>query len=298
MPRRVTTTIASLATAALAGVALTSAPATAAPTATTGVPGVPYSCQASLRAYSSTGSLAWYEYSKGTAKSLRVGKNSLGWQPTAAQQLGAGGDPTSFFSTEVATSKGGKLMQIRQNGKLSNGAWSVTQSATTLRSSGWTGTRALVASYGSYLYRLHGSTLTRYKQGASADGKLTLSAGTRVGTNWGGVRSMVYERTGVVSGRTIDVFLANDTSGRLVEYRIPRTEPAKWTRTVLRSTGFKSVRALTTSPCGSSGRAIGAITDTDTMYVWYDPKVSDLKGGDIRGGWTGKRGFSRAAFGQ
>ena len=104
MPRRVTTTIASLATAALAGVALTSAPATAAPTATTGAPGVPYSCQASLRAYSSTGSLAWYEYSKGIAKSVRVGKNSLGWQPTAAQQVGAGPVPGPWSRAPAGTS--------------------------------------------------------------------------------------------------------------------------------------------------------------------------------------------------
>lgn len=287
-----------LSTLAAAALVATGTSAAAAPTAATAVPGVPTSCQASLRAYSPGGALAWYEYTKGAARSVAVGKNSLGWQPTAAQQVGAAGDDTSFSSTEMATTKGGKLMQIQQKGKLSGGKWSVTQSATTLKSSGWTGTRALVASYGSYVYRLHGSTLTRYKLGAWVDGKVTLSAGTRVGTNWGGVRSMVYERTGTVSGRTIDVFLANDTSGRLVEYRVPRSAPSSWTRTVLRTSGFKSTRALTTSPCGTGGRIIGAITDTNTMYAYYDPKVSDLKGSDIKGGYTGKGGFSYAAFGQ
>lgn len=301
MPRRVTTTIASLSVAALGAAVLTSTASTAsaAPSgaaATSAVPGVPISCSANFQAYSAPGSLYWYEYRNGRATSTRVSSNTLGWQPTAHQQLGAAGDDTGFFSAELATSKGGKLMQIRRDGKLVNGKWSVSQQAQTLKSSGWTGTRALAN--GPRLYRLHGSTLTRYTVSGPTFPKATVSGAIRVGTGFGGVRTLVFDRSGVSNGKTIDVFLATDRSGRLLEYRFERTAPTRWTTKVLKSSGFANVRALTTAPCGSKGRSIGTITDNDTMRVYYDATSTDSSGADIKGGWTGKGGLTLPAFGQ
>lgn len=302
MPRRVTT-IASLATAALAGAALAAAPAGATPTSSSGntstaaVPGVPLSCMAVFQAYSAPGSLYWYEYRNGRATSTRVSSNALGWQPTSNQQLGAAGDGgTSFFSSELATSKGGKLMQIRRDGKMVDGAWSVSQQAQTLQSSGWSGTRALAN--GPRLYRLHGSTLTRYTLGSQVLPKASVSGAVKVGSRFGGVRTLVYERSGVNNGKTIDVFLATDTSGRLLEYRFERTAPTRWTTKVLKSSGFANVPALTTAPCGTKGRTIGTITDSNAMRVYYDANRSDSRGSDIKGGWTGKSGLTLPAFGQ
>lgn len=284
--------------AALAVAALTCTTAAVAATpASAAAPNVPTSCRAHWGASTSTGAYYWYTYANQRATATRVSTNRIGWRPTAEVQVGAYGDTGSFTNEQVATSQGGKLMTITRKGVERNGVWAVSQSTRTVKSSGWTGTRAL-ATDGRYLYRLHGGYLTRYPISWTSTGSLKVGSATRIGSGYGNMRSIVYERSGTVSGKTIDVLLHNVSSGALRELRVPRSAPTQRTYATLRWTGFQNFRSLTTAPCGSKGRSIGGLTDGDRMYVYYDPTAADSRGTDIRGGWTGKGGFALQAYGQ
>ena len=106
------------------------------------------------------------------------------------------------------------------------------------------------------------------------------------------MRSIIYWRKASTSTGQVDVVLANDTSGRLVDYRIPHSSPTKGTSTTLNTSGSQYYRALTISSFGTRGRTIGGITDGGRIFVYYDANRS---GSDIKGGNTG---LNLPAFGQ
>lgn len=289
MPGHASKVLAVLATGGVAAAGMVAA----SPAASAAAPDVPKSCSAHWKVWSPGGAHYWYEYKQRSARANLVGTNSLGWQPTAYSVYGAAGDPVSFENSAYATTKGGRLKVLMTKGVRKNWKWSVRQSTKDIASTGWSGTRSL-ASAGRYVYRLHGAYLTRYTVGGTSV-RPTLTKPVRVGSNWGSVRSFTYERT---SGGNLDVLLANDKHGRLLEYRLPHATPAKWDHRVLKSSGYQNFRSISTSECGTRGRAIGGLTDANRMYVYYDKTRWDGSGGDIKGGWTGRGGFSRAAFGQ
>lgn len=288
MPRRTSQVLASLAAGGVAAAGLVAT----APTASAAAPNVPKSCSAFWKVWSPGGAHYQYSYQQGTARADLVSTNSLGWQPTAYSVYGAAGDPVSYENSAWATTKGGRLKVIQTKGVRKNWKWSVRQSTQEIASTGWSGTRALATSQ-RYVYRLHGAYLTRYTIGGTGP-KPALTNPVRIGSNWGSVRSISFART---SGGNLDVVLGNGTSGRLLEYRLPHATPTAWGHRVLKSTGYQNFRSITSSDCGARGRTIGGLTDANRMYVYYDKTRWDGSGGDIKGGWTGRGGFNKAAFG-
>lgn len=279
-----------------AAAALTVTGLVAAPSAGAAAPGVPASCQVWWQAFSNGGTTYEYSYRSGKAARGPASSNALGWKPTSFQQRGAAGDDSVFQTNNLATSAGGKLIAVKQVSRKSNG-WKVTQSTRTLQSSGWSGTRAFALG-DRFSYRLVGGTLTRFRLEGGIT-SVTISDRRTVSTNRSKVRSIVYERTVSAPGTgKVDVLLANDSAGRLVEMRIPHDKPWQWKQTVLKSSGFGSFRTLSTYPCSTAGRAIGGITSDGRMHVYYDAKATDGRGSDIRGGSTGSGGFTLTAFGQ
>ena len=267
----------------------------AAPTTTSAVPGIPTSCMAHWDAYSAAGHQYWYQYKGGTTSARRVSTNTLCWQPTAEQQMGAAGDSTTFQSTEIATSKGSKLMRVAIRGTVKGSSVPTPvgedpEVERLVRDPRHVREQLPLPAARLDTHALHPSLGLHRRAGHRR--------GHAVATGLGGVRSIIYSRKASTSTGQVDVILANDTSGRLVEYRIPHNTPTKWTRTILKTSGFQYYRARTTSPCGTRGRTIGGITDGGRMFVYYDANRSNLSGSDIKGGNTGRTGLNLPAFGQ
>lgn len=267
-------------------------PSGATPAVTAQVPGVPLSCAGGFTAFNSSGDRYWYGYKDGQATTQTYRQKGLGYRPSALQNIGGMGSDTSFSSTDYLVTSGGSLRRLEWGGTKSGGEWTITNRSTTTLSNSWSNTREMA--YSRYLYRLTGSTLTRYSLVAGKP-----SAPRTVSRTFGGVSQMVYERTVGSGSYQADVFLATTTSGQLREYRVPISSPSSWRSYTLKTSGFKGFRDISTGPCANaSSRLVMGLTSTGRMSVWYDPNSTDYRGSDFRGGSTGTKVFGLKTYGQ
>ncbi len=260
---------------------------------------VPADCSVNTAAYRSDGQRLSYGYSAGQTGTTAYGNDTLGWVPSAHQQLGASGDDTVFRSTEVAAHPtDGWLYKVSREGHLQDdGTWSVTATAARLKS-GFAGTRVL-ASGSPYLFRLAGGELYRYQE-KYVDGEFTYSAPVKIATNWASVKTLTYEGTRGTGAGTVDVLIGTKSNGELREWKINRATPTKISGTTLRSSGWGSFTSLSTGFCAEhpNGRPLLAITADGRGSVHFDANSKDGVATDMKGASLGQLGWTAKAYGQ
>ncbi|MGW1343435.1 tachylectin-related carbohydrate-binding protein [Kribbella sp. NPDC002412] len=279
---------------AAAGIVVAARPTTAA------VGDVPADCSVSTAAYRSDGQRLTYVYSGGTTSTRQYANDTLGWVPTAYQQLGASGDDTVFRTTEYAARAGSdRLFKVTREGHLIDGSWRIMEMTASHIGVGYAGARILVSA-SPYLYHVAGTSLYRSTE-SYVDGVLTLSTPVKLaGKGWDAVNTLVYERSGGTGAAAVDVLIGTKANGELKEWRINRATPTTISSKVLRSSGWGSFTSLSTGYCTAhpNGRPLLGITATGRASVHFDAKKTDGVGTDIKGGSLGSLGWTAKAYGQ
>jgi hypothetical protein len=164
--------------------------------------------------------------------------------------------------------------------------------------SGFAGTRILAN--GTYLYRVAGTALYRYKV-SYTNGKYVVSAPTTLRTtSWDSVKTLTYERTEGTGSAAVDVLIGTKTNGELKEWRINLANPATIGSTVLQTTGWAGFGTLSSGYCQShqAGRPLLGITTAGAASIYFDANQSDRIGTDIKGGSLGSLGWTAKSYGQ
>ncbi|NEA33460.1 hypothetical protein [Streptomyces sp. SID13031] len=286
--------IAAAGVVAAVGSTLTALPASAA------VSDVPADCSAYTTAYRSDGQRLAYGYNARKAGITSYPGDKLAWVPSAWQQWGAAGDTDLFISSELATHPtDGYIYDLERRGERTNGVWKMTKNTSARIASGFAGTRIL-ANGSTYLYRVAGTSLYRYKVTYGGT-KPTLSAPVTLRTTgWNAVKTLTFERTEGTGSAKVDVLIGTKTSGELVEWRVNVATPSTISSTVLKTTGWAGFSSLTSGYCGShqNGRSLLGITAAGAASIYFDANRADRIGTDIKGGSLGSLGWTAKSYGQ
>jgi len=279
---------------AVAGSTLTALPAGAA------VGDVPADCAAFTTAYRSDGQRLSYGYNARKTSVTAHPGDKLAWVPSAWQQWGAAGDTDLFISSELATHPtDGYLYDLERRGERTNGVWKMTRNTSSRIASGFAGTRIL-ANGSTYLYRVAGTSLYRYKVSYTSTTPTLSAPVTLRTTGWNAVKTLTFERTEGTGTAQVDVLIGTKTSGELVEWRVNVAKPSTISSTVLKSTGWAGFSSLSSGYCGShvNGRSLLGITAAGAASVYFDANRTDRIGTDIKGGSLGSLGWTAKGYGQ
>lgn len=277
---------------AVAGVNLSARPASAA------LSDVPADCSVFTTAYRADGQRLTYVYSGNKTRTEAYANDTLGWVPSALQNMGGAGSDTEFRSTEYsAHPTSGWLFKVIRHGELVDGSWRITSMSASHHANDFAGTRILAYGY-PYLYRVAGSSLYRYTV-SSSTGELTARV-KLPGTAWNTVNTLTFERSGGTGGAAVDVLIGTKSNGELKEWRINRATPTQISSKVLKASGWAAFSSLGTGLCSAhpNGRALLGITATGRASVHFDAKATDGVGTDIKGGSLGNLGWTAKSYGQ
>jgi hypothetical protein len=153
----------------------------------------------------------------------------------------------------------------------------------------WEGARQIaIGRARAFLYVLsNDDQLLRYKL-RGKPGQARVGSVQLVGTGFGSIGTFEYARSINALGLRTDVFLAtNADSGALLEYAIPKDDPASYSVRVLADTGWWDMRvAGRSASCvdSKSGETYGAIVGVGidgAVRLWTDADPADSDGSDI-----------------
>lgn len=293
------------ATASTAATALALAGAVgAAPSASASLT-VPQDCYAQTFGAEADGAMTTLQVEKGATRRTALTPGNLGYQARDLTGWVSGKgdywDATHWdYTSWMFGLDGSRLTEITMRERRDGGPISTTFATKTVAATGWSTIRqAVTSSDADVLYGLSATGLYRYNVGFSSVNGTTVNGRTVINdTGWASIKTLAFARTIDIASGKADVLLATTSTGMLLEYVIPRADPTKWGRYVLRTSGWGGFESLNVGGCGTTAsdprKVYLGTTDDGNAWTYYDPNGRDFSGanlgtvGKVATAWTTK----------
>jgi hypothetical protein len=222
-------------------------------------------CGIQVVAVDGAGKLVLRTLINGRVKTERLGSTALSYDPTALGFYDARSTSTTIVIKATAIASDGVPRLLTATYRKSG--TTVSQSSREMQQTGFK-PRLFADSSGYQAYTVNAAgVMNRLYITRDASGNLFFAHKLKVGSGYGGVRTLQFGTRLEVGGVEKDFLYATTATGALKQIAVPLTKPANVRGVTLKTTGYKGVTGLSTSYCNSDATfstivAVNATADT------------------------------------